>query len=90
MIMLLVYAKSLAVKFVIRNGQEYPKDGTFSDEQLAAQDWEPNQTSPPSGEPVPMKDCGCGESSLPQPGDPFPSRGVSLEGDQEASSHSPM
>ena len=62
--MLLVHAKALAVEFVVRHGQEFPKDGPFTDEQLIAEDWEPIQVSrePVIATSLPPEDCGCGEA----------------------------
>ncbi len=51
--MLLAHAKVLAESEVIRDGVPFPKNGPFTKEQIAAEDWEPVYPVP---EPV---DCGC-------------------------------
>lgn len=55
--MLLPHAKALAAESVIRNGMKFPKNGVFSREQQAAEDWEPFRE--PVAPPDPG-DCGCG------------------------------
>jgi len=55
--MLLAHAKALAAAGVIRDGVTFPKNGPFTDEQLAAEDWEPVRA--PYVPPVPPEDCGC-------------------------------
>lgn len=55
--MLLIHAKALSVTSVQRNGRTYPKNGPFTKEQQAADDWEPVQTDE-SIQAV-AADCGC-------------------------------
>lgn len=55
--MLLAHARTLAIAEVIRGGVTFPKTGPFTNEQLAAEDWEPVYPAPPE----PSGDCGCGE-----------------------------
>ena len=59
--MLLAHAKALAVDSVIRGGVVFPKNGPFSNEQLAAEDWEPVEI--PYVPPVMVGDCGCGPAA---------------------------
>lgn len=56
--MLLVHAQALAHTQVERGGVKFPKSGPFTEEQLAAEDWEP--VIDPWVAPVPPVDCGCG------------------------------
>ena len=60
--MLLTHAKALATSEVERGGVKVPKDGPFTDEQLAAEDWEPVRAE--WVPPTPPEDCGCGPEVL--------------------------
>lgn len=62
--MLLAHAKALATSEVERGGVKFQKDGPFTDEQVAAEDWEPVRAE--WVPPTPPEDCGC----APEPAAP--------------------